>query len=487
MKHSAKLLTLAGLLSVLQVLQAQIDPVKRVRELFGAKPQVSKFAPKAQAFKTKSIALSTPGRSVNYYWDDFNSSWVYSDTSLYQYDAVGRIVSETHRNGGPVSRTQFTFSASGELIKEYGEFWNSMQNNWDPTYRDTYVYNSQGILTLFTNESFDSSSQLWELQYGMKALLTYNANGQLLDNIIQSWDNMSQSWENSFRETGFVYDLAGNILQYEGKNFNNNVWENSFRYKLVYGANNQPSILEIEYWGLSSYEKDTRFINLSFHNWCGFYCNQTLISTGTIQAWGSPQANQWNTVSRTNITLDAFGGRVQLDEEYLNGQWQNQFRYTESFDNQYRYTGWKYEDWNSGSNQWEVNSQSVENHSYDASFNLTQTIFQNWNSQDNALMNTLRKDYSDFQMVVGLNETLQGLEFQIYPNPVETEITIFSGNSVSKIRQFTLYDAYGRVLLSSPLEEEQMTLNRGDLAAGIYVYELLSSNGAKQNGKLILK
>lgn len=483
MKKSVILLVFTLLFAALQVSQAQTDRVKRVRELLGAAPKKTKA--KANAFKTTSIELSIPGRSLNYFWDNSGMVWNFTDTSFYQYDAVGRIISETHKNNGPISRTQYTFNPSGELVKQYDEFWNVSLNQWEPTFREIYAYDSQGNLTLLTGEFYDNITQSWEMQYGMKALITYNSNGWITDYIYQNWNSTGQVWENSYRETAYIYDLAGNIIQYESKIYNNNTWENDSRYKLSYGGNNQPLTFELEIWNGFAYEKDIRYINLSFHNWCGFYCDLTLLSTGTIQAWGAPQANQWNTVSRTQVTLDGFGGSVQLDEEYLNNQWQNQFRYTESYDNQFRYTGWKSEDWNN--NQWEVNSQTAENHTYDASFNLTQTVFQFWNFQNNSLENNMKKEYGDFATVVGLNKHNTDIEFEIFPNPVETEFSLLCRNSENTSLQFSLYDAFGRMLMSVPVEDGRITVKRGDLPAGLYVYELVSAEGAKQNGKLILK
>ena len=69
------------------------------------------------------------------------------------------------------------------------------------------------------------------------------------------------------------------------------------------------------------------------------------------------------------------------------------------------------------------------------------------------------------------------LEFELYPNPTESNINIFFNNFNTNHSFVTIYNSLGEVMLFSKLEGYQTLLTTKKLSSGIYIVQLL------QNGK----
>lgn len=76
--------------------------------------------------------------------------------------------------------------------------------------------------------------------------------------------------------------------------------------------------------------------------------------------------------------------------------------------------------------------------------------------------------------------------FSIFPNPFseQTEITFYNPSSIPCT--FVLYDILGNTIKSFPISGNKAILQRGNISAGIYFYELKEKEGKKTTGKLIV-
>jgi Secretion system C-terminal sorting domain len=87
---------------------------------------------------------------------------------------------------------------------------------------------------------------------------------------------------------------------------------------------------------------------------------------------------------------------------------------------------------------------------------------------------------------VGINELVAANSISIYPNPSEGDINISLGDLKNNEALITLFDATGKMVRSISTYTNQSTLERGDLAKGIYFMRVLI--GDKQlTKKLILQ
>ncbi len=466
-------------------LKAQSKLVKTLRSKGGAHQ-------KSQQGATQAVVTSTnsrPGRSVNYFWDDQASQWNYTDTSFYTYNLAGDLLSELSRNGVPNSRRLSTYDAQGRLTQELFQFWDNLTSLWINNNRSSYVYNNQGFMTEITFESYNTTTNLWELQSGQKNLLTYDASNRITDNIYQSYNTVTSLWENVYRETAFVYDANNNILSLESKFPNGANWDNDYKYALVYSINNKPVQLTGQIWNGNAYDNDIRWINLVFHDWCGWYCNTTAIQSGTIQVWDTPVNNQWNNSERVSAIYDAFGGIVETWEAYTGTNWENSSRYSEFVDNKYNYTGDRYESWDNINNAWEIMNETKFIHTYDGANNIAQTILQYWDFPNSALINGEKRVYSNFTFVGIQENQAQTTTLSIFPNPCSGECRIESNEGVldsSSDYQFKIFDAQGKLLHSAFMSGSNLRFTTSGIAPGIYFFHLSNTSGNLRTGKLIV-
>jgi len=468
-------------------LEAQNKLVKRLKQ-----SSIIDNKSKQNSSQTAPTATnSRPGRSVNYYWDDQSSQWVYSDSSFYAYTLSGDLSSEILRNGIPNARYLTTYDAQGHITQQVSQFWDGFLNTWQNISRSTYQFNNQGYMTQNLFENYNTTTNQWEMQFGSKNVLTYDVSNRITDNIYQSWNSTTNNWKNDYRETAFTYDANNNVLTLESKIPNGANWDNDYKYALVYALNNQPVQLTMQTWNGTMYENDARWINLIFQNWCGWYCDNIAIQSGTIQYWGNPQTNQWNNTERLSSVYDAFGGYVETWQNYTGSVWENSWRYTQSYDNSSNYTGYKSESWNTVNSTWETQYENKQLHTYDFSMNIGQTIWQYWDSFTMSLESTHKKVYGNFTYV-GLNESLiDQSSIRVFPNPcsgdcvIEIREDLIQEGDVTK--EFVIYDTQGKPVHKELVTSSKSSFTTGNFPKGIYFYQINTQGKILKSGKLIVE
>lgn len=86
---------------------------------------------------------------------------------------------------------------------------------------------------------------------------------------------------------------------------------------------------------------------------------------------------------------------------------------------------------------------------------------------------------------VGENSVQQSVS--VFPNPVVDKFTLSTGGSSLQDPRLELYDLSGALLRQIDLVENQQSISRGALPAGVYFYRLLSGEAILNSGKLIFQ
>lgn len=83
----------------------------------------------------------------------------------------------------------------------------------------------------------------------------------------------------------------------------------------------------------------------------------------------------------------------------------------------------------------------------------------------------------------------QDLSVQLSPNPfTETALLEITGLQPSETGvEFTVYDLPGREVSRVPVAGSRLTISRGVLNAGVYLYKLTTTNGGLMTGRLIIR
>ncbi|MFD0862268.1 S8 family serine peptidase [Sungkyunkwania multivorans] len=79
--------------------------------------------------------------------------------------------------------------------------------------------------------------------------------------------------------------------------------------------------------------------------------------------------------------------------------------------------------------------------------------------------------------------------FLIFPNPVSSSggINVYSGNEGDNQLFFDLYSFDGRKVLTKKLSSDRAFISMNGLDAGVYIYNITSSDGRKMSKKLVIK
>lgn len=79
------------------------------------------------------------------------------------------------------------------------------------------------------------------------------------------------------------------------------------------------------------------------------------------------------------------------------------------------------------------------------------------------------------QNIPGVNP---GKEFSLYPNPAENSITLAYSGNIDELKQCVLeiYDIYGVKVKSIQIADVVMQIDINELAAGIYMYNILQAD-----------
>lgn len=90
---------------------------------------------------------------------------------------------------------------------------------------------------------------------------------------------------------------------------------------------------------------------------------------------------------------------------------------------------------------------------------------------------------------VGISEQTPNLEISIYPNPMKESCTLEIKDEGVKSKDliFQLYDMQSKLVRQTTINQQQTSIERGNLSAGTYVYNITCNNKVLSTGKLIIQ
>ena len=89
------------------------------------------------------------------------------------------------------SKTEYSYDASGNVTEEIYLSWDSTSSQWIPLDKSSYTYNADNKATVVLYEYLGSDSEQYRTNY------TYDANGNLILILDQEWNG--SAWVNSYK------------------------------------------------------------------------------------------------------------------------------------------------------------------------------------------------------------------------------------------------------------------------------------------------
>ncbi|MCD4820077.1 MAG: T9SS type A sorting domain-containing protein [Candidatus Cloacimonetes bacterium] len=243
------------------------------------------------------------------YWQ--NNSWKDSLRYHYNYNNSGEIeevIYYTFENGNSENygRLLYTYNTSNNLETA---IWQDFENaEWVNNYKYNYYYNEEELLSQNLYQGWVDNA--W-LSYSIGEYI-YNEDEELSYEIWKYWINEGEllNWTQNI----YSYDENSNLLENFRQLWQENDWQNSFRYNYSYQDDNLISYY-YQYW-----ETDN-FLNSYQYNYQYF---NDLISEASYEEWNE----DWIEVSQGSYEYDENGNLIEETwQTWKNSILENDVRY----------------------------------------------------------------------------------------------------------------------------------------------------------------
>lgn len=451
--------------------------------------QMEKINPTTNSIGTeqgilKSVQNSYPCEVNHYFWD-VTTIWM-PDYNMYKtYDTHGNIMTEMQANantGDTTERYVYTYDSQQRLTKEVYQLWNN--GNWVNAEQYYFEFDDQDNPTIWLHQIWQGGN--WVANNGAKYIYTYDINNNITEKIFQNWDNMNTTWKNSMKYI-YTYDLNGYLTERVYQTWDDifNVWASM--YKEIHTVSGSGVVNETIYqsWDNpnSTWVNQEKHANILWHEWSGDVYESQIQSYTSLQ-WNS---GIWENWYRETITYDAYGGSVNLMENYFNGNWMNATKETLTYDEHAYLTGDKVEFWTN--NVWVIDHGFKNLLTYNNN-DLVQKINQNWDQFAQQWANSYKEEYSDFVNIGGINSIpLQQAGLLLYPNPTSGIVNLEMNAPDEEIISVTVMNATGQVVYDQRISTTGSPEYKIDLVGcskGIYFVKIDYARGTV-TGKLIIR
>lgn len=462
-----------------------------------------------------------------YRWSSNDNAWFghYKTTSTYYANNLTKVKSDYNFNYatqqlGMYLQTYSEYNADSNLLKHTTTHWNQNTYIFEGKINNTYTYNSNGDLIQHQIYRWNDSLSTWNLQSRYQYL--YNSNGQkTMEESVGYSVNDTSIWLANYRNE-FTYDsLGGLISQIDFTGHNQiNTWYPLKKYDHINDSNqNHLSTITSAYdttsntWNFYSkgefiFNANNLNISTTFYLWNTNYWWEQSMFTHTFNAnnketsrasWQfDHQINSWKGLYKSSRSYYA-SGVIDTSYDYtwddLNQTWLNVTMGVvdiDSYNNTIKTSRFRYD---TVSNTWALTERVFKNYnttypvsslmipySYREAYQLDFRQDSKWNSTTNLWDTSLiQTNYFSSFNLTSVHKITTNSVF-IYPNPIQDQFSI-SGIPAGSSAQLTLYDATGRLVLSTSITSNH-SITSSSLNHGMYIY-VITNLSRTYTGKII--
>ncbi len=399
--------------------------------------RLSRPASTGAAHRPGRVAAQVPQERVQYSWLD--SMWTRATATTYTYDAAARCTSLTIRDstsGIPSERRSYQYGAHQGYTMGMLEWY--INGAWVKAGRRQVAYDSHGYDTLNISETWRDS--VWAPQWGWRNDLTYNAAGDLAEQIGWAMNMGTNDYRKASHRT---WQYAGDQLtSLQIQYWDGSAWVNLLqRVDFTWTADATPRLLGYreQYWNGTAFVDSTRFTYQYGAN--GSY--DMLMEKATGPGGG------WQPARRGRHIYDVYGNVTLSEGEY----------------------------WDSATG-WQLRGGRRTTHTYRPSGEHVREVQQDYNLATRKYAYYQRINYHDFLTIVtGLPaEDGKDASMRLYPNPTTGPVTV---EAPADATTATVRDAVGRVVQTVRIVPQagRVALDLSTLPAGVYSVGLQTPAG----------
>jgi hypothetical protein len=432
----------------------------------------------------KSTQGSFPQKISHFYWD-VTTIWMADYDKVVSYNSNGKILTEIMMDantGDTTERTVYTYDNQGRETQALNQNW--INGGWENNWRHIYTYDMNDNLDVYLYQLWQGGS--WVTNSGYKHVYTYNANNQITQEIIQFWDLNINNWRNDDRYV-YAYDANGYLYEqiYQWWNNVTLVWNSVYKYIFTLNGTGVITEILIQSWDNpnSVWVNNYKYIDFVWHIWNG-WLNDPEFESFTVLLWSN---GIWENYFKISTTYDAYGGYVQITQQYSGGNWVNSTRYSVNFDTHSNFIGYTYEYWLN--NVWVIDFGNKNLLTYNGN-DVIQCINQNYDHIMMVWVNSWKELYSDFMYTQGIasgSSTQAGIS--LFPNPAGETLNIRVDEYGMDIQSIEIVSINGQVVYQMQINapgQKEMQINVAGLKDGVYFVKLQDGSGIKV-GKVIIQ
>ncbi len=341
---------------------------------------------------------------------------------------------------------------------------------------------------------------------------TYDPDGNLIEQRVETWDTLSQAWVNQ-QLTINTPNGNGDFINVLNREWHNGAWRNKDRVIISYDQNNLLQSLEQELWDtLTNAWKNNLIIyyavnpnetiastlfqiwdpaasvfkNISstFHTYDPVFSEREIEQVAKIWVASPPSAGDWLNSSRTTKGYDPGGNPTEQIVQYwntLDSTWLNQSRTLQNFNAADQVTLRTELTWDGA--QW--NNFFQTNYVYDPNANLTNFEVSQWQGNGwQALSECIF--FWRFHHEVATTEIPPAAVCQ-FPNPMRPGDAIHCPSLPSgETFRLALFDLQGKMVFSKNVDNQSFTNIAADLPTGVYALTLSGKQGILLSQKIII-
>ncbi|WP_210462339.1 T9SS type A sorting domain-containing protein [Rufibacter roseolus] len=353
---------------------------------------------------------------------------------------------------------------------------------WQAVSSYTTTYNSRAQITeqVLATDAINMS----------RTVNTYD-NFRLTEAVNQSWDMLTSTWKTDFKST-YAYDARGrtSTITYQSTTGGTGPLSNSGKSIYLYTGNEtQPNTIVHQDWDATTNtwkddERDTNFMWTSeASNPFGFIMYET-------QQYDAA-TNTWVNEERVNTSYNATTRTLVMTTEEASGStWVNSDRETITYDDKKNITGMLIQEWEN--NAWAFDSEVQYVLTYNSSNVLTERITRIRETEGEALENSLREVFSDFQTfnIMKSAEQLPASSLAVFPNPTNSSLKVALSNVSFQEAQVELFNLQGVKVYGAAISQRSLTsgayvIPAEHLSAGMYILHIRTDNNKEISRRVV--
>jgi Secretion system C-terminal sorting domain len=424
------------------------------------KPANLEKSPQSQTFK--------PSWGWFYNWNSVINNWTIIDSANYFYNTIGNSTLDTLYYPSVKYAQTYTYNSNNKLINLLRQSYSG--GVWMNQSNIEYTYDAN-------NNELSNTYKYWNgfnWYNSFRYVNTYDANNNQTQSLYQRWNGVN--WKD-FNKSNYVFDANNSLIGYDyyTNDTTTNTWSGLYKADYIFDAVHITKAFAYK-WNAATSTWDS--LNKSILTYTGSICSSYNTYKWNGSAWQNNQRSTalvWHEGGYFPVGTNLFTSPSNTSNEIIqvwkpaSSTWVDTLKYTNAWDANNNQTDQQLETYIGSA--WQTYSYAKDFFTYDVNNNITQHIYQTWNTTSQSLVNNKKDVFANYQLFISTDDMEADNNLLVYPNPTDKELKVESQKS--NLKKITIYNVLGECVLSQSIGyRQQAIINISALQQGLYFVEL---------------